>query len=98
MTEERTYDVLVEDGRVIRYATADFDQIVRTTSRPEMESLLADGWLPLDEEVELEEPQAGPSAVRQAFRGEATPPPGPKQVITYVVGQLKPGATGVQEV
>jgi hypothetical protein len=98
MSEERAFDVLTEDGGVVRYTTADFVRILETTSRQEVERLVAEGWLALDELVEEQEPKRGPSAVRQAFMIEAEPPEPPKQTIIYVLGLLREGATGTREV
>ena len=98
MTEKRTFDVLIEDGSVVQYTPADFVRILETPSKQEMERLVAEGWLALDELVDLEEPEQRPSALREAFMVEVEPPPPPKQVITYVLGLLRPEAKGTRVV
>jgi hypothetical protein len=60
-----TYDVLVADGSVLQYRRDQFSELAEARSREERQRLVADGWMPLDERIELGE--APPPKIRLAF-------------------------------
>ena len=92
------FDVLDGDGRLVRYAPDDFDEIWTTTDEHEAGHHVTVGWLLLDEVV-----GPGSDAGELEFRMEPTgegryqsaPHVGaPDNVTTFILGYLKPGRQG----
>jgi hypothetical protein len=92
------FDVLGADGGLVRYTPDDFDEIWTTTDEHEAGHHVSLGWLLLDE-ID----GAGAGLGHEEFRtqyglaGEVRIVPvriGPDDVITYVLGYLKPGREG----
>ena len=103
------FDVLDDDGRLVRYTPDDFDEIWTTIDEHQAAHHVSIGWILLDEIVG---PGSGPGSVefRQKavytgggasgaiggdFSLRSTPVEvGPDDVTTYVLGYLKPGREG----
>jgi hypothetical protein len=96
------FDVLDDDGRLVRYAPDDFDEIWTTTDEHEAGHHVSLGWLLLDEVVGRgsgpghEELVVRPTGAGDGGASFRTVPirVGPDDVITYVLGYLKPGRRG----
>lgn len=100
--DDGVFDVLAEDGGLVRYVPDDFDEIWTTSDEREAGRHVSLGWILLDEVVD---PGEGPG--HEAF---VTRPSGlgsgglswrtepvrmrPDDVLTYVLGRLKPGRHG----
>jgi hypothetical protein len=92
------FDVLDDDGRLVRYVPDDFDEIWTTIDEHEAGHHVSIGWLLLDEVV-----GPGSAAGELEFRMEPTgegryqsaPHYGaPDKVTTFILGYLKPGRQG----
>jgi hypothetical protein len=97
------FDVLDDDGRLVRYAADDFDEIWTTTDEREAGRHVSIGWVLLDEvvgrgtgpgpEIFVTRPtSAGGSGGLSMHTFPVTV--GPDDVTTYVLGYLKPGRQG----
>ena len=92
------FDVLDADGRLVRYAPDDFDEIFATTVEHEAGRHVGLGWILLDEVVERGEGSGGVE-FRMEPTGEGRYQSKPHElppdaVTTYVLGYLKPGREG----
>ncbi len=92
------FDVLDDDGRLVRYTPDDFDEIWTTTDEHEAGHHVSIGWLLLDEvtgpgtgkgELEFRMEPTGEGRYQSAPHHAA-----PHNVTTYVLGYLKPGRQG----
>jgi hypothetical protein len=95
------FDVLDGDGRLVRYAPDDFDEIWTTADEREAGRHVSLGWILLDElVVRGDGPGREVLVTRPTSNGEGlavrTVPinVGPDDVTTYVLGYLKPGRNG----
>jgi hypothetical protein len=105
------FDVLDGDGRLVRYAPDDFDEIWTTTDEHEAGHHVSIGWILLDEVV-----GAGDGPGRTEFRQKAVYTGGeagaigggfsvrsvpveigPDNVTTFILGYLKPGRRGTPQ-
>ena len=97
------FDVLDDDGRLVRYVPDDFDEIWTTTDEHEAGHHVGIGWILLDEvvgrgtgpghEIFVTRPtSAGGSGDLSMHTFPVTV--GPDDVTTYVLGYLKPGRQG----
>jgi hypothetical protein len=93
-----TYEVLEADGTVREFRVDQFAEIRRVRTHGEHDQMLAEGWLPLDEEVETGEIPKQPAALEQAFTEAVVPPPQAPEITVYVFGRLKDGQEGTQVV
>jgi len=93
-----TYDVLAADGSVLQYSAGQFSEFKEARSREERERLVGEGWMPLDERIEVGEMPPHKSALKEAFLETVTPPDPAPQVTVYILGKLKPGEVGVKVV
>ena len=93
-----TYEVLRSDGTVMEFRAEQFAEIRRVRTHAEHDSLLAEGWLPLDEEVERGEAPKPRAAWKQALVVEVTPPQEAPETTVYVLGRLREGEEGKQVV
>ena len=97
------FDVLDDDGRLVRYTPADFDEIWTTTDEHEAGHHVSLGWILLDEVVGQGDGPGHEELVQRlvATGGEGgasirTVPvhAGPDDVTTYILGYLKPRRQG----
>jgi hypothetical protein len=96
------FDVLDDDGRLVRYTPDDFDEIWSTTDEHEAGRHVSIGWVLLDELVGRgngpghEELVVRPTGAGDGGASFRTVPirVGPDDVTTYVLGYLKPGREG----
>lgn len=95
-------EVVNSSGDSIRYAAGDFDELYTTSDPREMRRHLDLGWLLLDKRVGRE-PGSASSWLDTALRRSAgrvlaaQDDPhyeSPQDITTYVLGHLRPGATG----
>jgi len=93
-----SYEVLQSDGTVKEYGADQFEEVRRVRTRAEHQQLVAEGWMPLDEEIETGEAPAPKAAWKEALLVEAAPPPEAPETVIYVLGRLKPGEEGRQVV
>jgi hypothetical protein len=93
-----TYDVLAPDGSVVQYRADQFAETTEVRSRAQHDQLIADGWLALDERVELGEAPEPPSAIEEALTERVVQPKAAPQITVYILGRLKPGEQGEQVV
>ena len=99
------FDVLGDDGRLVRYVPDDFDEIWTTTDEHEAGHHVSIGWLLLDEVIGRgtgpghEEFVVRPSAGSDGGSSWRTVPirVGPDDVTTYILGYLKPGRQGSRQ-
>lgn len=98
------FDVLDDDGRLVRYTPDDFDEIWTTTDEHEAGHHVSIGWILLDEVVGAGD-GPGHTEFRQkgvytggesgGFSLRSVPVEvGPDDVTTYVLGYLKAGRSG----
>ena len=102
------FDVLDDDGRLVRYTPDDFDEIWTTTDEHEAGHHVSIGWILLDEvvgagdgpgrtEFRQKPVYTGgePGAIGGGFSLRSVPVEiGPDDVTTYVLGYLKDGRAG----
>ena len=102
------FDLLDGDGRLVRYAPDDFDEIWTTTDEHEMRRHVGLGWLLLDEvvgagdgpghtEFRQKPVYTGgePGAIGGGSSLRSVPVEiGPDDVTTYILGYLKDGRRG----
>ena len=102
------FDVLDDDGRLVRYTPDDFDEIWTTTDEHEAGHHVSIGWILLDEvvgaghgpgrtEFRQKPVYTGgePGAIGGGYSLRSVPVEiGPDDVTTYVLGYLKEGRTG----
>ncbi len=95
------FDVLDEDGRLVRYTPDDFEEIWTTADEREAGHHVSIGWILLDEVV-----GAGDGPGELEFRMEPTGEGryqsaphfvAPAGVTIYVLGYLKPGRQGTRQ-
>lgn len=60
--EAASFEVVGPDGRIVRYARGEFDEIVRTVDADEVQRQVDHGWVILAER-QVESPGSGPSEV-----------------------------------
>jgi hypothetical protein len=94
------FEVVGDDGKVVLYRQADFDEIFTTTDEHEAGRHVKLGWILLDERVVREGGKPGLDTFLRRVAGRALPAAddpqyaAPKDVTTCVLGYLKEGATG----
>lgn len=96
------FDVLDDDGRLVRYTADDFDEIWTTTDEVEAKRHVRLGWLLLDEYTGRGHgPGHEEFVTRPVFSGSGSVSArtvpievGPGDETTYVLGYLKPGREG----
>ena len=60
--EAASFEVVGADGKIVRYARADFDEIVKTIDPDEVQRQVDHGWVILAER-QVDGPDSGPSGV-----------------------------------
>jgi hypothetical protein len=60
--EATSFEVVDPDGKIVRYARGEFDEIVQTIDPDEVQRQVAHGWVILAER-QVESPDSGPSGV-----------------------------------
>lgn len=94
----QTYDVLAADGSVVQYGADQFSELTEVRSREDRDRLVGEGWMPLDERVEIGEMPPHASAVKEAFLETVVPPEPAPHVVVFLLGKLKRGEAGVKVV
>jgi len=94
----QTYDVLAADGSVLQYREDQFSEFTEARSREDRDRLIGDGWMALDERIEVGETPPHKAAYKEAFLETVTPPESAPHVTVYILGKLKPGEEGVKVV
>jgi len=106
MDPAREWEVASADGSVTHYTEGNFDEIWTTTDEHEMRRHVGLGWVLLDESVG---PGSGPGHVELETRAETSGGAGglsmrkvpvnvgPDDVVTYVLGYLRPGREGAPQ-
>ncbi len=89
-----TYDVLTPDGSVVQYHADQFAEIAEARSRAQHDEMIADGWLALDQRIEIGDEPKPPSALKEAFAERVVPPGAAPEITVYILGRLKPGEKG----
>ena len=101
-TADTSFEVVGADGRILRYARDDFDEIFETADPAEVQQQLDRGWVVLDERLERRGGR-GPSAMdtipeTDALRAVGVfPYRNPDDVTIYTLGYLKEDAQGAPE-
>ena len=93
-----SYDVLAADGSVLQYRADQFEELTEARSRPEHDELIAQGWMALDERIEVGEMPKHPSALEEALTEHVVPPEPAPHVTVFILGRLKPGEEGLKVV
>ena len=94
------FEVLGDDGTLVRYTPDDFAEIFTTTDEHEAGRHVSLGWVLLDELVGREGGKPALDTFWRRVAGRVLPVAddpqyaAPKDVTTYVLGYLKEGATG----
>lgn len=94
------FEVLGDDGKVVRYTPDDFDEIFTTTDEHEAGRRVKLGWILLDEVVGREGGKPGLDTFLRRVAGRVLPAADdpqyetPDDVTTCVLGYLKPGRSG----
>jgi hypothetical protein len=94
------FEVLGDDGRLVRFTPDDFDEIFATTDEHEAGRHVKLGWILLDEVVAREGGKPALDAFWRRVAGRVLPAAddpqyaAPDDVTTYVLGYLKEGAAG----
>jgi hypothetical protein len=95
------FEVLGDDGALVRYAIHDFDEIFTTTDEHEAGRHVKLGWILLDERVGREGGKPALDAFLRRAAGRVLPAAddpqyeAPDGVTTFVLGILKEGAGGM---
>jgi len=94
------FEVLGDDGELVRYTAADFDEVFTTTDGHEAGRHVGLGWILLDERVGREGGKPALDTFWRRAAGRVLPAlddpqyAAPEDVTTYVLGYLSAGATG----
>jgi len=94
------FEVLGEDGQLVRYAADDFDEVFTTTDEHEARRHVRLGWILLDERVGREGGKPALDAFLRRAAGRVLPAAddpryeAPDHVTAYVLGYLKAGRSG----